>query len=148
MKSFVAEAEITIDEEPEAVFARLADLEGWPRWMPRSFVLSSSFPARPLQVGDRIKVKILGGPPTPLEVSVFEPPRALAWTGGKRGLLRAEHRFTLEPLEGGRTRVRSIETWTGSLAPLLRVIVKPLAEKIGREQLAALAGSVPMARSQ
>lgn len=140
MKSFVAEAEITIDEEPESIFARLADVGSWPSWMPASFLLTSPVAARPAQVGDRFRVKILGSPfASPLEVSKCEAPRLLAWTGGQRGMLTAEHRFALEPLDGGKTRVRSIETWQGTLAPLLRFAVKPLAERLGREQLEALA---------
>ena len=138
--SFVAEAERTIEAPAQRVFDRLIDVASWPDWMPRSFLLivRSGTPS-PLRLGDRIKVKVAGGPlPTTIRVSKLARPSELAWQGGVRGLLWAEHRFVLEPVGDRRTRVRSIETWHGALARLLRGIVLPLAVRIGNEQLAAL----------
>jgi hypothetical protein len=138
--SFVAEAERTIEAPPQRVFDRLVDVASWPTWMPRSFVpvLRSGTPS-PLRLGDRVKVKIAGGPlPSTIRISKLVRPGEVAWRGGVRGLLWAEHRFVLEAVGDRRTRVRSIETWRGALAGVLRRIVLPLAERIGGEQLAAL----------
>jgi hypothetical protein len=138
--SFVAEAERTIEAPPQRVFDRLIDVATWPEWMPRSFrlVVRSGTPS-PLRMGDRIKVKIAGGPlPSTIRVSKLVRPSELVWRGGVRGLLWAEHRFVLEPVGDRRTRVRSIETWHGALAHLLRGIVLPLAIRVGTEQLAGL----------
>jgi hypothetical protein len=138
--SFVAEAERTIEAPPQRVFDRLVDVAAWPTWMPRSFVpvLRSGTPS-PLRLGDRVKVKIAGGPlPSTIRISKLVRPNEVAWRGGVRGLLWAEHRFVLEAVGDRRTRVRSIETWRGALAGLLRRIVLPLAERIGGEQLAGL----------
>ncbi len=139
--SFVAEAELIIDAPPARVFDRLADFASWPTWMPRSFipVVRPGEPS-PLRLDDRFRVKIAGGPfASTLRISVLERPREIAWRGGLRGLLWAEHRFVLEPDGDRRTRVRSIETWRGALAGLTRRFVKPLAVKIGGEQLKGLA---------
>jgi hypothetical protein len=146
--SFVAEAERTIEAPPQRVFDRLIEVASWPSWMPRSFVpvLRTGTPS-PLKLGDRIKVKVAGGPlPTTIRVSKLVRPSELVWRGGIRGLLWAEHRFVLEPVGDRRTRVRSIETWHGALARLLRGIVLPLAVRVGNEQLAALDGAAALTR--
>jgi hypothetical protein len=144
--SFVAEAERTIEAPTPRVFDRLVDVASWPKWMPRSFapVLRTGTPS-PLKLGDRIKVRIAGGPlPSTIRVSRLERPTEVAWRGGVRGLLWAEHRFVLEPVGDRRTRVRSIETWHGALARLLRGVVLPIAVKVGNEQLAGLDAAAAM----
>ena len=139
--SFVAQAELTIDAPPQRVFDRLADFAAWPSWMPKSFVpVVRAGAASPLREGDRFQVKVGGAPfASTLKLRTLERPREITWTGGLRGVLWAEHRFVLEPDGDRRTRVRSIETWRGALAGVTKRIVKPLAEKIGIQQLAALA---------
>lgn len=146
--SFVAEAERTIEAPLQRVFDRLIDVAAWPTWMPRSFapVLRSDTPS-PLRLGDRVKVKIAGGPlPSTLRISKLVRPTEVAWRGGVRGLLWAEHRFVLEAVTDRRTRVRSIETWRGALAGVLRRIVLPVAERVAGQQLAGLdrAAAVPL----
>ncbi len=139
--SFVAQAELTIDAPPQRVFDRLADFAAWPSWMPQSFipVLRAGAPS-PLRLGDRFRVKVGGAPfASTLRVAGLERPREISWKGGVRGVLWAEHRFVLEADGENRTRVRSIETWRGALAGVAKRIVKPLAEKIGMQQLAGLA---------
>jgi hypothetical protein len=146
--SFVAEAERTIDAPPQRVFDRLADVASWPSWMPRSFapVVRSGTPS-PLRPGDRFRVKISGAPlASTLKISKLDRPNELAWRGGVRGLLWAEHRFVFEPIGDRKTRVRSIETWRGALAGVLRRLVEPAAVRIGAQQLEGLAKATAMAR--
>ena len=139
--SFVAEASILLDVSPEVAFDRLADYASWQSWMPRSFR-----PARgargTLRAGEVVRVR-LGGMPfaTPIKVRVVERAREIAWGGGSRSVIAAHHRFLFEA-EGTGTRVRSVETWDGPLGGALRVVLKPLAERIGREQLGALERAV------
>ena len=136
--SFVAEAERAYAPPPDAVWDRLADASSWRAWMPRSFRPTST-PDAPLGRGDRVRVRILHGPPATLTVTVADRGRALTWTGGTRGVLFAEHRFVFERRADGGTFVRSIETWSGGLAPLVRRLVQPLAVRIVRAQLEGLA---------
>jgi len=146
--SFVAEAERTIDAPAQRVFDRLADVASWPSWMPRSFapVLRAGTPS-PLRPGDRLRVKISGAPlASTIKVSKLDRPNELAWRGGVRGLLWAEHRFVFEPIGDKKTRVRSIETWRGALSGLLRRIVEPAALRIGAQQLEGLAKATAMVR--
>jgi hypothetical protein len=135
--SFVAEVTRIYDADQETLFDRLADASGWSGWMPASFRPVGG--ARgPLRVGDRRLVLLASGLPVAIVVTELDRPRALTWRGGVRGVLRAEHRFLFEPADDGRTQVRSVETWSGVLAAPLRRLVLPLAERIGRDQLAAL----------
>jgi hypothetical protein len=137
---FVAEASVEVPTTPDALFDRLADHASWAAWMPPSF--------RPvgrtlgeLRAGDRPRVRIAGVPTTTtLTVTVVDRARELTWTGGVRGVLFAEHRFLFEPTLAG-TRLRSVETWSGILTPLIRRIVKRDAERVGKAQLHALAAA-------
>ena len=140
--TFVAEATRTLASLPEVAFDRLVDYASWYAWMPRSF--------RPvdrargaLRVGDRPRVRLAGALlPTTLAVSVVDRPREISWRGGVRPLLWGEHRFLFEADGAGGTRVRSVETFYGAAAPLVRPILQPFAVRIGGAQLAGLARSL------
>ncbi|HVY45352.1 MAG TPA: SRPBCC family protein [Minicystis sp.] len=141
-QGFVAEARRSVAAPPEIAFDRLADHASWRAWMPRSFRPVGP-PLGRLRVGDRPRVRIAGAlVPTPIEVFVVERAREIGWRGGIRPLLYAEHRFLFDAADGGGTVVRSVETWSGALAPVARRLVQPVAERIGREQLDALARAV------
>ena len=136
---FVAEASCTVAAPVEVAFDRLADHASWRDWMPRSFR-----PVGPsggvLRAGDRLRMRVGGAPfATVLEVTVVARAREITWTGGVRALLWAEHRFLFEPDGEGSARVRSVETWHGPLAPLVRPVLQPMAERVARQQLGALA---------
>jgi hypothetical protein len=140
--TFVAQTSRTVACPPEVAFDRLADHASWRDWMPRSF-RPVGRAERTLRVGDRPRVRIAGSLlPAALEVTVVDRPREITWCGGVRPLLWAEHRFLFEADGAGGTRVRSVETWRGALAPLVRRIVQPIAERIGGEQIAGLARAI------
>lgn len=140
--SFVAQSRRNVAASPEVLFERLVDHASWRGWMPDSFIPVGSLLGQ-LRVGDAPKVRIAGARVgTPIHVSVVERPREIAWCGGVKRLLWAEHRFLFEPDGKGGTNLHSLETWEGALASATRRFVQPLAERIGREQLEALARSV------
>jgi hypothetical protein len=86
----------------------------------------------------RLRVKILGSPlPSPIRVMVVDRAREMTWGGGVPGLVLARHSFLFEP-KGDSVEVQSIETWSGALALVLRPIILPMAERVGREQLEGL----------
>ena len=132
---FLAEASIEIPTSPEVAFDKLIDFPSWDRWMPRSFQPAER--GAPLTLGASVRVRI-HGMPSKLTVSVLERPLTVAWRGGIGRLLFAEHAFRFEP-KGKGTLVRSQEVWDGRLASALRPFVKPGAERVGRQQLEALA---------
>jgi len=135
--SFVAKGFHLIPVTPEVAFDRLADHASWSDWMPGSFRPAGS-PQGALSVGRKVRVRIGGLPTaTTIEVSEARRPAEIAWRGGVPGVLFAEHRFLFEA-EGDGTRVTSLETWSGALAPFARLFVQPMAEHIGGQMLQAL----------
>jgi len=139
--SFVAEASVLLDVSPEVAFDKLADHPSWSTWMPRTFRPSGSSRGK-LRAGDKLRVHIARMPfPTPIEVYVVERAKEITWGGGIAAVITARHRFLFEA-EGSGTRVRSVETWQGPLDRVLRRVIKPLAERIGRDQLGALERAV------
>jgi hypothetical protein len=140
--SFVARGTRRLPVAPEVAFDRLADLGSWPEWMPSSF--------RPvgraegvLRRGQKVWVKIAGVPvASPIEVSEVRRPTEIAWTGGLPGVLWANHQFLFEADGAAGTVVVSHETWSGLLAPLVERLIKPQAERVGGQQLEALARSL------
>ncbi len=138
---FLAEGSRTLTVSPEVAFDKLADFSSWKDWMPRSFRPEPS-EITIMRVGDRVRVRIEGMPvASTIRVTVVDRARELTWCGGARGVLFAEHRFLFEPHKDG-TLVRSVESWRGVLSPILRPIVKPNAERVGLQQLTALARAV------
>lgn len=143
--SFVAEAEIDLDVTPEAAFDALRDYPSWREWMPRSFAPAGG-PARPLEEGDVLRVRISGAPvASRIEVVVVDRAREITWSGGVRGVLHGRHRFLFEP-KGAGVRVRSVETWSGVVARLVRPMLSRAASKVGLAQLRGLERAVSGAR--
>lgn len=108
--------EIVIDAPPEEVWRVLAATAEYPAWNPFIVSLKGT-----LGVDETLKITIR--PPGGSEMSftprvlVATPNRELAWRGSLPipGLFNGEHRFRLEPAEGGRTRFLHSEKFTGLL---------------------------------
>jgi hypothetical protein len=140
--SFVARGSRRIPVAAEVAFDRLADHTSWFEWMPSSF--------RPvgkavgvLRRGQKVRIKIAGIPvASPVEVSEMRRPTEIAWSGGVPGVLWANHQFFFEADGPAATVVVSHETWSGLLAPFVERFIKPQAERIGGQQLEALARSL------
>lgn len=121
MKEILTDVEI--DAPPTRVWTVLTDFEAYDEWNPFLRIVG-----RP-NVGSRPQVRLT--PPSGRgmtfrpEVTAAEPNREFRWVGHLylSGLFDGEHRFVLEPLDGGeRTRFVHGETFSGVLAgPLLRV---------------------------
>jgi hypothetical protein len=138
---FVAKGCRLVSVTPEVAFDRLADYASWADWMPPSFRPIGS-PSGALSVGKKIRMRIQGLPgATTIEVGEVRRPTEIAWRGGVPGVLFADHRFLFEA-DGDGTKVTSLETWSGALALFARPFVQPMAERIGGQQLEALARAV------
>jgi hypothetical protein len=136
--SFVAQASVTLQVSAETAFDRLADHPSWKEWMPGSFRPVGRSSGR-LHPGSKFRVRLFGAPlPVSIRVVVVDRARELTWGGGVPGILRGKHRFLFEPRGESSVEIRSEETWSGAMSPLLRRVLLPLAERIGREQLAGL----------
>jgi uncharacterized protein YndB with AHSA1/START domain len=103
---------------PADVWKWLCRADLWPTWFAKSRnVRLEGGPSPELGPGSRVVWQMLGATIT-VTVRRCEPPRALDWEGGARGV-HAYHAWLLEPVAGG-TLVRTEETERGPLPRLLR----------------------------
>ena len=113
--------QIDINAPPERVWAVLTDFPRYPEWNP--FVREITGEAR-----KGAALRVLLGPPgkKPMTfkpvVTGAETARSFSWLGTLLALwvFRGEHKFRLEPLEPGRTRLHHGEVFGGLLVPLLK----------------------------
>jgi hypothetical protein len=121
--------EIDIAASPEEVWAVLADTEAYPDWNPFVRELTGK-----LREGGKLEVRIAppGGRPMTFKPVVLaaEPGRQLRWLGRLLvpGVFDGEHSFSLEPLDGGRTRFVQAERFSG-------ILVRILGKSLGKTQL-------------
>jgi hypothetical protein len=107
----------------ERVWAVLTAIEEWPAWNPD---VKAATLDGPVAEGSTFRWK--AGPSTiTSRIERVERPRLIAWTGRTLGI-RAVHVWRLAE-DGGRTRVRSEETYDGLVARVLR---RPLQKTLDR----------------
>lgn len=113
--------EIVIAAPPARVWSVLVDLAAYGEWNPFIVAISG-----PLFVGGKLtaRIKPPGGRAMIFRprVLVLEPERELRWLGHVfiPGLFDGEHRFWLEPMDGGNTTLfHQDEGFSGWLANLL-----------------------------
>lgn len=119
----LARGKTEIAAPADVVWSVLTDVERWPAWNPdvKSVTLDG-----PLAEGTRFRWK--AGPGTiTSELRRVDRPSLIGWTGRTLGIT-AVHVYRLEE-RGGRTVVRSEESWSGLLVRLLR---GPMAKTLQR----------------
>jgi hypothetical protein len=115
--------EIEIDATADALWSVLADLRGWAEWNPAFHDVDGD-----LAPDARLSFRIGAGSRMRIRPRVIDldPGRTFAWRGRLFGiphLFDGEHRFTLEPVSDGRTRLVHEERFSGVLAgPILAKI--------------------------
>ncbi len=126
-----------LDVTPDVAWQVLTDFAAHAEWNP--FMPSIAGDATP---GARLTVRLTppGGRAMTFRptVTAAEPGRLLEWLGhlGVRGVFDGRHRFELEPLPSGQTRLAHGETFSGLLVrPLWRSMEGPTTT--GFEQLNA-----------
>jgi hypothetical protein len=101
----------------------LTDFGRWPEWNPQ--VKSMSFDGPPAP-GSEFRWK--AGPGTIVStLEQVEPPRFVRWRG-RTMTIKAIHEWQLEPRDGG-TRVETEESYSGTLARLLRGTLQKTLDK-------------------
>ena len=112
-------SEVEIAAPAERVWDVLVDFDAYPEWNP--FIRTIQGACEP---GARLTVRIeppgargMTFKPTVLRV---EPGRELAWLGRVlvAGVFDGEHTFTIEQLDGGRSRLVQSERFSGLLVPV------------------------------
>lgn len=112
--------QIEIDAPAQDVWDILVDFDRHPEWNPFLEVISGE-----ATEGSRLALTVRppGRGATSFEPTVLaaQAPRELRWLGrvGLPRIFDGEHRFVLEPLDAGRTRLLHAETFRGVLVPLL-----------------------------
>ena len=107
----VVHTEIVVPAPPQAVWAVLTDPAGYAEWNPILVRAEGEYRA-----GQQIRYRMRdeAGKESDITSTVIalDPPRAIEQFGGMRGVLTFEHRWRLEPVEGG-TRVVQHEAYRG-----------------------------------
>ena len=109
-------ATTTIDASPMAIWAILTDADRFPEWEPNVERIDGQIaPGEKITVHTRFSNRAF-----PVTVTAFIPGERMVW-GSKMplGLFHGARTFTLEPLDGGRTRVTTREVFGGLLLPFI-----------------------------
>ncbi len=116
----VIEASSEIDAAPEAIWPVLTDLARYEEWNPFTYHIEST-----LEIGAPVRLSVqLSDDWQTVSVNYVthvDEPHTLAWRTqlGARFIMHS-HRFqTLEPLDDGRTRYTTRETFWGPLVPVV-----------------------------
>ncbi len=118
------EAAVDIDAAPDRVWRVLTEVSEYASWNRFIPCIEGD-----LEEGCRIDVRAYPRRRPNLRfrarVLRVDPPRELRWLGrlGLPGLFDGDHRFTLEALDGGRTRLTQRETLAGLLVPVLGAFI-------------------------
>lgn len=131
----VAMREVTVEAEPDIVWATLTEVDRWPAWNPDVEWVRADGPVAP---GMTFRWK--SGPGTiHSTIRELEPPRRLVLVGGTLGVA-ARHDWRLEAGPAGTTSVRTEESWSGPIARLLRGRLQARLERRLDERLGHLRG--------
>ena len=114
-KSFQATAQIAASAK--SIWAILTDIDRWPEWNTTIDKIAGS-----ISSGGRVTVhaKASPGRAFPLQVTEFDPPRRMVWTGGMPlGLFKGQRTYTLTPKGDNVTEFSMREEFSGLMAPLI-----------------------------
>jgi Polyketide cyclase / dehydrase and lipid transport len=140
MANYRFETNVRSSDEPDEVFARLADIPSWARWggpFVREAIVDRAGAPDPRGVG---AIRKVGSRPfyAREEIIEFEPPRHMAYVLRGRAPLRSYRGdVDLSPAPGGGTAIR----WQGAVEPLVpgsgpavaalfRAVVRDLARRL------------------
>ncbi|MFE3640924.1 SRPBCC family protein [Streptomyces sp. NPDC059169] len=139
------EATVVIDRPVEEVFAFLADGENDPAFSPRVQQMAKTTDG-PTAVGTVYRSTVKDAGMTThreFRISEFDPPRRIRWTELSKNLVTApEGGYDVEPVDGGRTRLRVFNTLEGHGLGKLLV---GLALAAARKDADAFAGRIKAA---
>ena len=111
---------VDVAAPPKRVWAAMADVERWPEWT-ASVTRVERLDRGPFGVGSRARVRQPGFPAAVWTVTVLEPGRAFAWRSAVPGLTSVGvHR--VDPAGDRASRVTLAVTWSGPLAPVIRLL--------------------------
>ncbi|KTG26659.1 SRPBCC domain-containing protein [Haloferax profundi] len=113
---------IDIDAPAETIWQVLADFEQYPEWNEYTHIEGEAVAGKTLAVAPGPQAARM---PTFKPTVLRDEDRELRWRGHLfvRGLFDGEHRFVVEDLGHGRSRLTQAETFTGTLVwPIIRLV--------------------------
>jgi len=128
--SFAVAASIDIAASAERIWSVLVDLDGYGSWNTFTPRVRST-----LVVGEPVHLDVVLGPRRRTRsvnhVEVVEAPSRIVWSSTllHHRLLRTRRTQRIEPLDGGRCRYTSHETFEGPLAPLVGLVSRTAVEQ-------------------
>ena len=134
MRTFTAA--VTIDAPAEQVWAVLADVVRWPRWLP-TVTAVDALGITPLAVGGRYRIRQPKLRPTVWTVVGIQPPHRFVWQSRAPGL-RTVATHTVVAAADGTSRVALEITFSGPLALLAVIIAGRLTDEYLHREAAAL----------
>ncbi|MDP9366315.1 MAG: SRPBCC family protein [Chloroflexota bacterium] len=118
---------IEIAAPPEQVWAVMSDVARWPEWT-ASVTSVERLDRAPLGVGSRARVRQPRFPVAVWTVSALDPGRFFEWRSPAPGLLSvAGHR--VDDAGDRASRATLSITWSGPLAPVVRLLVGSLSRR-------------------
>ena len=114
------ERSVDVAAPPDRVWAAMADVGRWPEWT-ASVTRVERLDLAPFGVGSRARVRQPGFPAAVWTVTALEPGRSFEWRSTVPGLTSVGgHR--VDPAGDSASRVTLAVTWSGPLAPVIRLL--------------------------
>ena len=104
----------------DRLWAVVCDVRHWPQWLPTVDAVTPLDPGRPDEVGASYSVEQPGLPRAVWTISAWEEGRSFTWESSRPGI-RSVGAHTLRPGTDGTTTIELGITWSGPLAPLVRL---------------------------
>jgi uncharacterized membrane protein len=121
------ERAIEIAAPPERVWAVMSDVERWPEWT-ASVTSVERLDGGPFSVGSRARIRQPRLPVAIWTVTVLEPGRYFEWQADTPGL-RSVGRHGVEASGEQGSRATLSISWSGPLAPLIRLLLGNLSRR-------------------
>jgi uncharacterized membrane protein len=122
-----AKPTIDIARPAERIWPVMIDVERWPEWTP-TVTSVELLDGRPLRVGSRARIRQPRLPVAVWTVTALEPGRYFEWQSVVPGL-KSEAGHRVEATGPQTARVTLTFSWTGWLAPLIRLVYGRLARR-------------------
>lgn len=119
----------TIEAPADVVWGFVSDLERWAELLPTVNQVTRVEGSGPVGVGARFRVRQPGIVPATYEVTDWRPGRGFTWVTASPGV-RAEATHELREPAPGRTELTLAVTWSGLLAPLMRLLLADRARRM------------------
>ena len=128
---------VDVDATPGRVWEVMREVDRWPEWAP-TVTSVTRVGAEPLGLGSRVRIEQPRLPATEYVVTEYDPGHGFTWVASGPGV-RTTARHTLEPLAGGRTRVRLAVEQAGPVGAVMgRLFFRGLTERYLAAEAAGL----------